>query len=66
MLNGIKAIDSCGLNNGRGSKFRVDIRVREKNLTKAGGYRLKRCEYNNKDENYSPKTLNDKNRKYSS
>ena len=50
------------LNKGRGSKFRVGSRVRQ--VTPEEGRRThqpKRCEYNNKDEDNSQKTLNDKN-----
>ena len=62
MVNGIRIGEPRGLNKGRGSKFRVMSRVRQE-TPKEGRrtYRLKRCEYNNKDEDNSPKTLNDKN-----
>ena len=63
MINGIRTKKIRGLNKGRGSKFCVDSRVR---LTPEVGrrkYRPKRCKYNNnnKDEDNSPKTLNDNN-----
>ena len=67
MINGIRTSDPHGLNKGRGSKFRVGSRIRQE-TTEEGRrtYRQKRCEYNNKDENHSPKTLNDKNHQASS
>ena len=49
-----------GLNKGRGSKIRAGSWVRQE--TPEDGqeaYRPKRCEYNNKDQDNSPKTLND-------
>ena len=61
MVNGIRTGDSQGLNKGRGSKFRVDSRVRQTPKEGRRTYWPKRCEYNNKDEDNSPKTLNDKN-----
>ena len=60
MVNGIRTVDPRGLNKGRGSKFRVGSRVQQK--TPEDGrrtYRPKRCEYDNKDEDNSLKTLND-------
>ena len=62
MVNEIWASDLHGLNNGRGSKFRVDSRARQE--TREDGrrtYRPKCCEYNYQDEDNNPKTLNDKN-----
>ncbi len=49
-----------GINKGRSSKFREGSRVRQ---TPEGRrtYRPKRCGNNNKDEDNSPKNLNDKN-----
>ena len=61
MANGIRTGNSRGFNKGRSSKFREGSQVR---LTPEEGrmtYRLKRCGNNNKDEDNSPKTLNDKN-----
>ena len=49
-----------GLNKGCGSKFCVGSRVRQ-TPEDWRTYWPKRCEYNNKDEDTSPKTLNDKN-----
>ena len=60
MVNGIRTSDPCGLDKGRGSKFYVGSRVRQ---TPEEGRRTcqpKRCGNNNKDEDNSPKTLNDK------
>ena len=61
MANGIKTGDPRGFNKGRSSKFHEGSRVRQ--VTKEGRrtYQLKRCGNNNKDEDNSPKTLNDKN-----
>ena len=59
MANGIKTGDPRGFNKGRSSKFRVGSRVRQ---TPEEGWRIyqpKRCGNENKDENNSPKTLND-------
>ena len=60
MVNGIRARDSCGLDKGCGSKFRVVVR-QETPEEGRRTYRLKSCEYDNKDENNRSKTLNDKN-----
>ena len=60
MANGIRTGDTRGFNKGRSSKFRVGSRVRQ-TLEGRRTYRLKRCGNNNKDEDNSPKTLNDKN-----
>ena len=51
----------CRFNKGRGSKFRVGSRVQPTPEKGRRIYRPKRCEYNNKDEDNSPKTLNDEN-----
>ena len=53
------------LNKGRGSKFRVGPRVQQ---TPEGRrtYQPKRCDYNNKDEDNSLKTLNDNDHQASS
>ena len=62
MINGIRASDSRSLNKGGGSKFHEVSTVRQE--TPEEGRRLlrqKRCEYNNKDEDNSLKTLNDEN-----
>ena len=58
MVNGIRASESCGLNEGRGLKFRVGSRVRQETPEEVQRtYRPKRCGY--KYEDNSPKTLND-------
>ena len=61
MANGIRTGDPRGFNKGRNSKFRVGFRVRQTSEESRRTYRLKRCGNNNKDEDNSPKTLNDKN-----
>ena len=61
MVNGIKTSNPHRLNKGRGSKFCVDSRVRQTPEEGRRKYRSKRCEYNNKYEDNSPNTLNDKN-----
>ena len=64
MVNGIRASNPRGLNKERGSKFRVGSWVwQEKPEEGRMMYRQKRCEYNKKDEDNSPKTLKDKNTK---
>ena len=61
MVNGFRACNPRGLNKGRGSKFRFSSRVRQETLEEGRRtYRPKCCEYNNKDEDNCPKTLNDK------
>ena len=49
-----------GLNKGRSSEFRVGCRVRQTPKEGQRTYWPKRCGNNNKDEDNSPKTLNDK------
>ena len=61
MANRIRTSDPRGLNKGRGSKFSVGSRVRQTAEEDQRTYRPKRREYNNKDEDNSPKNLNDKN-----
>ena len=53
MANGIRTGDPRGFNKGRCSKFREGSRVRQT---------PKSCRNNNKDEDNSPKNLNDKNK----
>ena len=60
MANGIRTGDPRGFNKGRSSKFREGSRVRQTPEEGRRTYRAKRCANNNKDEDYSPKTLNDK------
>ena len=62
MANGIRTGDPCGFNKGRSSKFRVGSRVRQTPEEGWRTYRLKHRGNNNKDEDNSPKTLDDKNK----
>ena len=59
MVNGIKASDPCGLNKAHGLKFHVGSRVRQETPEKGWRTYWPKHEYNNKDEDNSPKTLND-------
>ena len=61
MANGIRTDDPRGFNKGHSSKFRVGSQVQQTPKECWRAYRLKRCG-NNKDEDNSPKTLNDKRR----
>ena len=61
MANGIRTGDLRGFNKGRSSNIREGSRVRQTPEEGRRTYRPKRCGNNYKDENYSPKTLNDKN-----
>ena len=65
MANGIRTVDPRGFNKGRSSKFREGSRVRQ-TPEDWRTYRPKGCGNNNKDEDNSPKTLNDKNQQASS
>ena len=60
MANGIGTGDPRGFNKGRSSNFREGSRVRQTPEEGRKTYRPKRCENNNKDEDNSPKNLNDK------
>ena len=62
MANGIRTSDLHGLNKGGGLKFCVGSRVRQTPEEGRRTYRPKHSEYNNKDEDNSPKTLNNKNK----
>ena len=66
MANGIRTGDLHGFNKGRSSKFREGSRVQQTPEEGRRTYQLKRCGNNNKDEDSSPKTLNDKNQQASS
>ena len=66
MANEIKTGDPPGFNKGRSSKFRVGYRVRQTPEEGWRTYRPKRYRNNNKDEDNSPKNLNDKNHQASS
>ena len=61
MATGIRTDDARGFKKGRSSKFHEVFRVRQTPEEGRGSYRAERCENNNKDEDNSPKTLNDKN-----
>ena len=61
MVNGIRTSDPCEFNQGRSLKFRVGPRVRQTPEEGRRTYRPKRRGNNNKDEDNSPNTLNDKN-----
>ena len=60
MANGIRTGDPRGFNKGRSSKYREGSRVRQTPEEGRRRYRPKRCGNNNKDEDNSQKTLNDK------
>ena len=60
MANGLRTGDLRGFNKGRSSKFREDSRVRQTPEEGRRTNRPKRCGNNNKDEDNSPKILNDK------
>ena len=66
MANGIRTGEPRGFNKGRSSKFRVGSRVRQTPEEDRRTYQPKRCKNNTKDEDNSPKTLNDKNHQASS
>ena len=66
MANGIRTGDSRGFKKGHSSKFCEGSRVRQTPEEGRRMYRPKRCENTNKDEDNSPKTLNDKNQLVSS
>ena len=66
MANGIRTDDPRGFNKSRSSKFREGSRVQQTPEEGRRTYRPKRCGNNNKDEDNSPKTPNDKNHQASS
>ena len=66
MANGITTGNPRGFNKGRSSKFRVGSRVQQTPEECRRTYRPKRCGNNNKNEDNSPKPLNDKNHQASS
>ena len=61
MAKGIRTGEPRGFNKGRSSKFREGSRVRQTPDKDRMIFWPKRCRNNNKDEDNSPKTLNDKN-----
>ena len=60
MANGIRTGDPCGFNKESGLKFYIGSQVRQAPKEGRRTYRPKRCGNNNKDEDNSLKTLNDK------
>ena len=60
MANGIRTGDPRGFNKGRSSKFHEGSQVRQTPEEGQMTYQPKRCGNNNKDEDNSRKTLNDK------
>ena len=60
MANRIRTGDPHGFNKGCNSKFCEGFRVRQRPEEGQRTYRVKRCGNNNKNEDNSPKTLNDK------
>ena len=66
MANRIRTGELRGFNKGPSSKFREDSRVRQTTEEGRRIYRPKRCGSSNKDEDNSPKSLNDKNQQASS
>ena len=66
MANGIRTGDPRGFKEGHSSKFREGSWVQQKPEEGWRTYLRKRCGNNNKDEDNSPKTLNDKNQQASS
>ena len=65
MANGIRTGNPHGFNKERNSKFREGSQVRQTPEEGRRTYRPKRCGNNNKDEDNSPKNLNDKNSTFS-
>ena len=63
MASGIRRGDPRGFYKGRISKFHEGSRVRQTPEEGRRTYRPKRYGNNNKDEDNSPKTLNDKEKK---
>ena len=66
MTNGFRTGDPRGFSKGRSSKFHIGSRVRQTPEEGQRTYQLKHCGNNNKDEDNSLKTLNDKNHQASS
>ena len=61
MANGIRTDDPHGFNKGRSLKFHVGSQVRHTPEEGRKTYQPKHCGNNNKNEDNSLKTLNDKN-----
>ena len=66
MVNRIKTGNPCEFNKGRCLKFCEGSQMRQTPEEGRGTYRPKCCGNNNKDEDNSPKTFNDKNYQASS
>ena len=66
MINGFRTDDPRGFNKGHSLKFHEGSRVQQTPEKGQRIYRPKRCRNNNKDEDNSLKTLNDKNHQASS
>ena len=66
MANGIRTGNPCSFTKGRSSKFCEGSRVRQTPEEDRRTYQPKCCGNNNKDEDNSLKTLNDKNQPASS
>ena len=66
MANRIRTGEPRGFNKGCSSKFRVGSQIRQTPEEGRWTYRPKHCGNNNKDEDNSPETLNDKNHQVSS
>ena len=66
MAKGIRTGDPRGFNKGCSSKFHEGSQVRQTPEEGRRTYQLKHGGNNNKDEDNSPKTLNDKNHQTSS
>ena len=61
MAKEIRTGDPRRFNKRRSSKFREGSRIQQTPKEGRSTYQPKRCGNNNKDEDNSPKTLNDKN-----
>ena len=61
MAKGIRIGDPRGFNKGPSSKFHEGSQIQQTPEESWRTYRPKCCGNNNKDEDNSPKTLNDKN-----
>ena len=66
MANRIRTGDPRGFDKGCSSKFHEGSQVQQTPEEGRRTYQLKHCGNNNKDEDNSPKTLNDKNHQASS
>ena len=65
MVNGFRPSETRGLNGRRASKSHLGSRVQQETSEEGWSiYRPKRYEYKNKDEDNSPKTMNDKKQVY--